>query len=198
MTLLLRALSRVTGALLMLALALLGLGVALYCLDGLVGLGAARPDRLLDLPQVRQHVGRFLGRLAAGGPTARLALVCGLGAVLLGIVLLIGTLRSPRQRLAILRTSDRGTLAARPRTLRTIARTLAERADGATGVKRPRITLSRGGTRGRLKINASRARTSDRREVERAITAKLEPVSQPFNLRPRVRVRLGEHGDRVR
>lgn len=194
---LLRALSRVAGTLLMLALALLALGIALYCLDALIPLGSARPDRVINLPGIRRHVEHFLDQLAAGGPTARLALVCGLGAMMLGILVLLGTLRSSRQRLAVLGVVDGGTLAARPRTLRTIARTLAERADGATSVKRPRIRLSRRGTRGRLKVNATRARTSQRREVEQAIKDKLDPVSRPFSLRPQVRVRLGERGERV-
>jgi len=61
----LRALTRLVGTLWMLALALLGLGLALYCFDGFISLGSARRDRLLGLPSVRRHVGHFLGQLAA-------------------------------------------------------------------------------------------------------------------------------------
>lgn len=195
--LVLRALRRVIGVLLMLALALLGLGVALYCLDGFIRLGSVRPDRLLHLSDVRRHVGHFLEQIAAPGPTAGLALLCGIGAMLLGLAILVGTLRSSRQRLAVLDTVDGGTLAVRPRTLRAMAGVLAERADGATAVKRPRIALSRHGTRGRLKVTASRSRTAERQAVEQAIRDRLAPISQPFNLRPRVRVRSGERGERV-
>ncbi len=195
---LLRALARLVAMLWMLALALLGLGVALYCLDGLISLGSARPDRLLGLPGIRRHVGHFLDQLGAPGSTAGLALVCGLGAMLLGLLLALGTLRSSKQRLAVLeRDTERGSLAAKPRTLREMARALAEQAPGATNVKRPKVAVSKRGTRGRLNVTASRARTSDRREVQRAVTEQLEPISAPFELKVRVRVRAGEPGERV-
>jgi hypothetical protein len=196
---LLRAITRLVGALWMLVLALLGLGIALYCFDALISLGSARPDRLLDLPAVRRHVGHFLDQIASPGPTAGLALLCGLGAMLLGILLLLGTLRSRQQRLAVLEhDTSNGTLAARPRPLGAMARALAEQAPGATSVKRPKLALSRRGSRGRLTVTASRARTSDRREVERVLKERLEPISEPFHLKPRVRVVLGERGERVR
>jgi hypothetical protein len=152
---------------------------------------------VLGLPSVRERIGHFLDQVGAGGPTARLALLCGLAAMGLGILVLLGALRSTRRRMAIMDTVDGGTLAARPRTLRSIAQALAQRADGATGVRRARIALSRSGTSGRLKINASRASTSDRREVENAIKAALEPISEPFRLQPRVRAYVGERGERV-
>lgn len=196
--LLLRPLIRLVEMLWMVALALLGLGVGLYCLDGLVGLGSARPDRLLHLPSVRRHVGRFLAQLTTPGSTAVLALGCGIAAMLIGILLFAGVLRSRKQRLAVLeQDADNGTLAARPTVLRAMARALAEQAPGATSVKRPTVALSRRGKRGRLKVTASRARTSDRREVERAITDRLGPISDPFKLKARVRLRVGERGERV-
>lgn len=194
---LLRGISRVVGALLMVALALLGLGLALYCLDALVSLGSVRPDRLLHLPTVRRDVGNWLHQVAAPGVTAGLALACGLGAMLIGVLLLIGTLRSPRQRLAILDTGDDGTLAARPRVLRTVAAVLAARADGVTRVRRPRVSLSRRGTRGRLRVVAYRTSSSDAQSVGREIDEELTPVSEPFHLRPRVRLQVAERGDRV-
>lgn len=195
--LLLRVLSRLMGALFMLFLALLGLGLALYCLDGLVGLGSARPDRVLDLPTVRDSVGHWLAQLAAPGSTAGLALLCGVLAMLLGVLLLVGTLRSSRQRLAVMRAGYEGTVAARPRVLRAIARTLAQRADGATSVGRPRLALSRRGNGGRLRVTATQSPGSDRQAVERAIVETLEPVSEPFHLRPRVHVSVGERGARA-
>ena len=186
--LLLRALTRLVGVLWMLALALLGLGIALYCVDAVVSLGSARPDRLLGLASIRRHVEHFLDQLAAGGPTAGLALLCGLGAMLLGILLLVGALGSRKQRLAVLdQDTNNGILAARPRALR----------DMSTSVKRPKLALSRRGTRGRLKVTASRARTSDPREVEHGLKERLGPISEPFKLKPRVRVRVGERGERV-
>jgi hypothetical protein len=194
----LRALSRSAGILLMVVLALLGLGLALYCFDGLVSLGAGRPDRLLDLPSVRTHVGRFLNQVEAPGVTAGLALLCGLGAMLLGTLLLIGLLRSRRRRLAVLDGNGRdGRLAAKPGPLRDMARALAEQAP-ATAVKRPKIALSRRGHRGRMKVRATSARTSKPRDVEQALAESLHPISEPFRLTPRIRVRPGGQGERVR
>lgn len=195
---LLRVLTRLTGAVLMLALALVGLAVAMYCFDAVVGLGAARPDRLLDLPAVRRHVGRFLDRVAAPGSTAGLALLCGLGAMLLGIALLIGVLGRRKQRLAILEQDHQtGAIAAKPKPLRDMARALAEPTRGAASVKRPKLSLSRRGTRGKLTVDATRARSTDPSELKTAVEKAVEPITEPFGLKPRVRVRLGESGART-
>jgi hypothetical protein len=194
----LRALARVIGTLLMLVLALICLGVALYCLDGLISLGSVRPDRLLRLPSVRHHVGHFLAQIAAPGPTAGLALAGGVVAVLVGLLVLIGTLRSTREGLVVLRSDGQdGTLAARRGALRAMAQALAEQAGGATHITRPKLKLSRRGTRGRLNVTASRSRSSVPGEVEAAVRSQLEPLTGPFGLRPRVQVREGERGERV-
>ena len=194
----LRALARLIGMLLMVALALVCLGIALYCLNGLISLGSIRPDRLLGLPAARHHVGHFLSQIAAPGPTADLALAGGVVAVLLGLLVVSGTLRSTRQRLIVLGSDrKRGTLAARPRILRAMAQTLAEQAAGVTAIKRPALRSSRRGTRGRLSLTASRSRSSDAKEVEAAVVSQLAPITGPFGLRPRVHVREGEAGERV-
>lgn len=195
---LLRVLARVVGAVWMLVLGLFGLGVAMYCFDAVIRLGSARPDRLLDLPAVRRHVGRFLDQVAAPGSTAGLALLCGLGAMLLGILLWMGVLGRRRQRLAILEQERQtGAIAARPKPLRDMARALAEPARGAASVKRPKLSLSRRGTRGKLTVNATRARSTDPRELKTALEQAVEPITEPFGLKPRVRVRLGEPGRRA-
>jgi len=194
----LRPLVRLIGVLWMLVLALFGLAVAAYCVDALVSLGSARPDRLLHLPSVRRHVGRFLDQLAAPGSTAGLALLCGLGAMLLGILLLIGVVGRRKQRLVILSQGRKsGAIAARARPLQDMARALAEPTSGATSVRRPRLSLARRGTRGKLKVNATRTRTTDPRELQTAVEKALEPITEPFGLRPRVRIRLGEAGNRA-
>jgi hypothetical protein len=195
---LLRPLVRLIGFLWMLVLALFGLAVALYCFDGLVGLGSVRPDRLLHLPSVRDHVGDFLDQLAAPGSTAGLALLCGLGAMLLGILLLIGILGRRQQRHVILeQDSQTGAIAARRRPLQDMARALAESVRGVTSVKRPKLSLSRSGAAGKLIFDTTRTRTADPREVQTAVERAVEPITEPFGLKPRVRVRLGESGNRV-
>ena len=143
----LRPLARVVGVLWMLVLALFGLGVAMYCFDALVGLGSVRPDRLLHLPDVRRHVGRFLDQLAAPGSTAGLALLCGLGAMLLDLCCwsACSAVAGSAWRSSS-HDEQTGTIAARARPLRDMARALAEPVHGATSVKRPKLALSRHGT----------------------------------------------------
>jgi hypothetical protein len=195
---LLRVLARMLGVVWMLVLALFGLAVAMYSVDALVGLGSVRPDRLLGLPAVRRHLGRFLDQVAAPGSTAGLALVCGLGSMLLGILLLIGVLGRRRQRLVMLEQDRRtGTIAARRRPLGDMARSLAEPAEGATSIRRPRFALSRRGTRGTLKLSATRARAADPRALTTAIEQAVKPIAEPFGLKPQVRVRLGQSETRV-
>jgi hypothetical protein len=196
--LLLRVLARLAGIALMLVLALAGLGVALFCLDGFIRLGSARPDRLLHLPVVRDHVGRFLHQVSAPGPTAGLALLCGVGALVLGLLLLIGLLAPRRQRLVFLeREGGEGTLAARPTALRQMAGALAASTPGATAVTRAR--LRRGGRLRpiQLTVVASRSRTHDPGQVERGIDERLKPLKEPFGMRARVHVRAAEPGSRV-
>jgi len=194
---LLRAVARVVAMLWALALALLGLGIALNCLDGVIRLGSVRPDRLLHLTSFRHHVGHFLTQVAAPGATAGLALLCGLGAILLGALLLAGLLAAPRERRAILDAGAEGRLAARTRALRDIARVLAEPADGITSVRRAKVKLSRRGTRGRLTLRAKRECDVPAAEVKDALEQRLRPLTEPFRLRTRLRVTLGGRGDRV-
>jgi hypothetical protein len=194
----LRPLVRLIGVLWMLVLALAGLAVAVYCLDGLVDLGSIRPDRLLHLPSVRRHVGHFLSQLADPGSTAGLALLCGVVAIAVGILIIIGVVGPRRPRLAVLeRDGSGGTVAARPGPLRDMARALAEQAEGATRVRRPKLVLSRTGSGGRLQVSASRARTEDPAEVSHSVEQLLEPLTSAFGLRSRVHIADGKPGERV-
>lgn len=116
----------------------------------------------------------------------------------IGVLLLVGTLRSSRQRLAVLDAdSGTGTVAARPRVLGEMSRQLAEQTEGAARVNRPRVSLSRGGRRGRLKVRSTRTRTSDPQAVRRALTEAVAPVSEPFSLTPRVSVKVADGRGRV-
>lgn len=196
--LLLRVLARVAGIALMLVLALAGLGVALFCLDGFIRLGSARPDRLLHLPVVRDHVGNFLHQVSAPGPAAGLALLCGVGALVLGVLLLVGVLAPRRQRLVFLERDDgEGALAARPGPLREMAGALAQSTPGATAVTRPRLRRAGRLRPGQLTVSASRSRTHDAAQVARNIDERLQPLTAPFGVRSHVHVRSAERGSRV-
>ncbi len=194
----LRPLVRLVGVLWLLALALVGLGVALYCFDGLVSLGSARPDRLVDLMSVRRSVGRLLDQLAAPGSLAGLSLLCGVVAILVGGLLAVGVLRHPRERLVLLELdAQAGTLGARRGALRDMVRARVARVRGATNVKRPKLRPARRGTGGRLTLEVAHARGADPRELEGAAAEALRAITEPFGLKPRVQARLGERGDRV-
>ena len=191
--LLLKALARVVEALLMAAIALVGLGIGLYCLDGLIALHSARPDRLLHLPTFRHNVGHFLVQLTAPGPVAVLALLAGIAALLVGLLLAVGLLGSRRERLlAIEEDTGEGGLYARRRTIAQMAREEAERAPGVTGAKRPKVRLARSGRRGRLKVLAARGPDPDAETVDRAVHERLDPIGEALHLRTDIRVRLDE------
>jgi hypothetical protein len=194
----LKAFARLVEVVLMLAVAAVGIGVGLYCLSGLISIGSARPDRLLHLPTVRHHVGRYLSQIVAPGSTATLALLGGVVAVLLGLLLLVGLLGSRRERLLVIESDDeRGGLYARPRIVSQMARRLTEATPGVTGVKRPRVTLRRSGRHGRLRIRAGRGTDPDLTIVDDAVHARLDPFADSLHLKSSVTVKLVEpkHAD---
>jgi hypothetical protein len=187
---LLRLLARLVGFLWAVALALLALGVAIYCLDGLVRLGSARPDRLLHLVAGREKVAHFLARVEAPGHVASLAFLCGVAAVIVGLALLRGLLGSPRPRLALMEgASDGGELGARRRVLRQVAGTLAADAESVVEVKRVRLALRRNGMGGRLRLDVALAPDGEAPAGAAAVQAALEPICEPFNLKGRVHTR---------
>ncbi len=191
--LLIKAFVRLVEVLLMLAIALVGIGVGLYCLSGLISLGSARPDRLLHLPTVRRHVGHFLSQLTASGSTATLALAGGVVAVIIGLLLLRGLLGSRRERVLVVEDdAEQGGLYARPRILSRMAREETVRAPGVTSVRRPKVKLRRSGRSGRLKVRASRGADPDLATVDDAVHTRIDPFAEPLNLKPDVRVRLDE------
>jgi hypothetical protein len=197
--LLLRVVTRLVTFLLLGALALAGLVVAVFCLEGgRDGLSLPALARHVHLPQLRDDVGRFLHALESTGPVAKLSALGGLGAVALGGLLLIGVLRSRRERLALLEAGEQGTLAARQRPLAQIAGALVEQVRGITRT-RARVRPRRRGRGGRLLVRIDRPRgaASDDTATERAASA-LTPLTEAFGLRPRVRVRHGRGEPRAR
>jgi len=195
-----RLLARLVSLLWLLALAAIALGVAAYCLDGLVGLGSARPDRLLSLPDVRRHVGRFLDQLGAHGPVATLSLLCGVGAVVAGLILLVG-LVGPRKRAVSLEdNSTNGTLSAREGPMRGMLHTLANQPREAEVAKRPKLSLGyRHRHRPRVTVRGEYfAADDDPEEAQQAIEHALQPLTAPFGLTVRVHLAAERAQRRVR
>ena len=188
----LRAIAHLVSFVLLSALALAGLIVAVFCLErGIDGLSLPALARHARLPELRGDVGRFLHALEASGAVAKLSALGGLAAVALGVLLLIGALRPRRERLALLEASDQGTLAARRRPLAQIAAGLVAQARGMTQT-RARVRPRRRGRGGRVAVRLVHPRgvESDEAARERATEA-LTPLTDAFELRPRVRVRHG-------
>jgi len=192
--LLLRAVTRLITFLLLAALALAGLAVAVFCIEGgRTGLSLPALARQVHLPQLRHEVGAFLHALEASGPVAKLSALGGLGAVALGVLLLVGVLRSRRERLALLEAGEQGTLAARRRPLSQVASALVEQVRGMGMTQtRARVRPRRRGHGGRLlvRIDQPRGTATDDATKQRVASA-VSPLTEPFGLRPRVRVRNG-------
>lgn len=183
-----RALVRLVSFLLLVLLALAGLLVAVFC----IGTGSTGPSLggladLLQLSSLRDTVGAWLDQLEASGPVAVVAALSGLGATLLGLLLVAGVLVPRRERLVTLATGEHGTLAARRRPLAQAATTLVEQVRGVTEARvrvRPRRRAG-----GRLAVRASRSRPADPGQLRDAIRERLGSLTDPFKLSTRVEVR---------
>ena len=91
--------------------------------------------RLVHLGELRNQVGELLYDLAAPGPVAAITVLCGLGGIAVGLLLLVGMFWPRRERLVVLEASEEGTLAARRRVLGRAAGALADQARGVTATK---------------------------------------------------------------
>jgi Family of unknown function (DUF6286) len=187
MILLARGLVRLVSFLLLVILAVAGIVVAVVCIGtGSTGLSLGGLASLLELSTLCETVGDWLGQLEASGPVAVVAALCGLGAVLLGLLLLAGILVPGRDRLVTLASSEEGTLAARRRALAHVATALVEQVRGVTEARvrvRPRRRAG-----GRMAVRASRTRRVDARQVEGAVREQLGGLTNPFELKARVAV----------
>lgn len=196
MILLARALVRVLAFVLLVALAVAGLAVAVFSIQGGTStLSLPHLAKILHLSGLRDKVGPFLDSLAASGPVAIVALLCGLGAVLLGVLLVAGLLAPRRERLVTLRDDEEGSIAARRRVLGHLGQSLAEGTRGVTEAKvRARPARFRGG---RLAVRATHSRTTSADDVRTRVAESLAPLTEPWDLKARVGVRLGEGRARV-
>jgi hypothetical protein len=185
--LLARLLVRILGLLTLVALAVVGIVLAVFC----IGTGTSGPSlgglaRLLSLGSVRDSVGGWLLRLAEPGSVAVIAGLCGLGAMALGLVLLAGLVVPRRDRLVELARDEHGVLAARRRPLAQIATALVEQARGVTEARVRVRPFRRAGAR--LSVRAARTRPADPGEVQVAVGEQLATLTEPFKLKARVAV----------
>jgi hypothetical protein len=190
--LLLRAVARFVVLVLLVALALAGLAAAVFSIQG--------GDRPLSLPGLAEHirlveveetVGDYLDQLEADGPLAKASALAGAGAVLAGLLLLLGVLAPRRERLVVFDDGEAGRLAARRRTLARVAEALAEQARGVTEAKarvRPRGRLRKG----RLRVTVSHPRNYRDSEVEERVLSAVSPLVDSSGLKPRVEARVGK------
>lgn len=189
MMVLARLLARVVSFLLLVALALIGLAVAVSAIDPSAVTGR------IGLHDLRDSVGGWFDDLEASGPVAVASALGGGAAILLGLVLLVGLLVPRRERLVRLDTTSHGTLSARRRPLAQVATHLVEQ---TRGVAQARVKVRpRRRTGGRLRVRAERPRPAPASETKAAISSQLEDLTGPFKLKASVQTRVGDRGSRV-
>lgn len=191
--LVLKTLVRLIGFLLALALCIIGLALAVFSIQGgKSGLSITHLAHLVHLPALRHDVDTFLTRMEASGPVAVVALASGVGAVIIGVLALVGVLVPTRERLLTLSSSGDEALLARRRALAALARSLAERADGVSEAKVRVRVRRRGG--GKLTVRAQHTRASDATAARSALEAALAPLIGPLPLSTKLKVRPPEQG----
>lgn len=192
-----RLLARLIALVLTTTLAVAGLAVAVFSVQGdsstlsLPGLAG-----VMGLDDLHASIGGFLADLQADGPLAKVAALAGAGAVALGALLLFGVLARRRERLVVMRGGDHGTIAARPRAVAQAAITLGEQSRDVLHAK-AKTTPRRRGAGGRLRLTAYHAQPTDGVGATAASRDRVRALAEPFSLRVRVRGRVPRRGARV-
>ncbi len=197
MILILRFLARVLTFVLLVVLALVGLAVAVFCVQG--GDGTLSPAGLADLvrlPDLRDEVAGLLATVEAGGPVAALTALCGAGAVLVGLALIVGATASRRERLVTASRGGPGALTAKRRILASVAAALAEQSSGVTDAK-GRIRARRRRPGGVLRLKLEHTRPSDPSKLKEQVETDLADLSEGFSLKVRLETKLAEGAGRV-
>lgn len=218
MVLLARMITRLLGILVLALLALGGLVAAVFCLQGAhrsLSLPSLASD--LHLADMHRSVASFLQQLEAHGPVAAVSALSGIGAMALGVMILIGSVLSPRERLIVIARGEDGVIAVHPRPLAEAATVLAQR-PAAVGAVKARVHRSRrrGRTRLRVRVEVDQAEVErddqlrgspkgrkpglglSRPEVAAAVTGALAPLTDSLDSPPRVRVKRGRAARRRR
>ncbi len=197
MILLLRAVARFVALVLFVALALAGLTAAVFTTQaGDQPLSLPGLAQHLRLPDARDNVGEYLDRLEADGPLASRSALAGTGAVLAGVLLLLGVLAPRRKGTVVFDEGEGGSLAARRRTLAEAAEALAEQTRGVTAAKAD-VRPARRLRKGRLRVRVAHARNQRQGEIEERVMNAVSPLVDAAQLKPRVQAKVGERGARV-
>ena len=198
MIVLLRGIARLVAFLLLVLLAVVGLAVAIASLGsgGAGGFGIPGLAELVRLPRLEDLAGDLFRQVESPEGAEAVPALAGLGAVVIGLLILVGALWPRRERLVTLEREKGGALAARRRALADVARFLAEQARPVTGAK-VRVRPRRRGRGGRVRVRASHPRSFDAGDVKTQTTGSLAPLTEPFSLKAKVRPRLGERQARV-
>lgn len=197
MVALLRVVARTVAFALLLALAILGLAIAVFAIQGdSRALSLPTLAQHLHLPGLRERIGEFLDRLETPGPVAWVSVAGGAGAMLTGLLLLVGALAPRRERLVVLAEEGGATLAARPRPLARVADARLEQLRGVTDAHASVRPARRHGA-GSLSAVASHSQRFASSEIEQRSTAALASLAAAFGLELRVRARAGTGSARV-
>jgi hypothetical protein len=194
---LLRLLAAVVGFVLLVVIAVGGVVVAIFCIRGATAtLSLHHLASLLSLPDLRDKVGPFLSSLEADGPVAALAALCGAGAILLGIGLLVGALMPRRERILVVERSDRGTIAARRRAVGNALADLAERPREVIGAK-AKVSPNRKRTGGRARLKLTEAAGTDERPKAEQARTDLKDLASALSLKLQTSSRRPRRGGRT-
>jgi len=196
--LILRFLARVLTFLLLVVLALAGLAIAVFCVQGGNGtLSPAGGADLVRLPDLRDEVAGLLATVEAGGSVAALTALCGAGAVLVGLGLIIGAAAPRRERLVTASKGGTGAPTAKRRVLANAAAALAEQSREVTSAK-GRIRARRRGPGGVLRLKLEHTRLSDPSKLKERVETDLADLSEGFSLKVKLETKLAEGAGRVR
>lgn len=195
MVYLLRPIARLVTFLLLIALALIGLVVAIFSLGAPDSpLGYGKLAEYTQASSASDEVGSWLQGIDGPSSFPQATALFALAAILIGLLLLYGALARTPDRLVTLEEGDGGLLAARPRALAQVADAMMGRPRGVTD-RRVRLKPSRGG--GTLNVRATHARSVDPGTVQSELSTAVAPLTEAFGIKTRVQPKAADSGKRV-
>ncbi len=187
MIVLLRGLARLVGFVLAVLLAVGGLAAVVFSVQGGEStLSLPKLAELTRLSDLRGSVGTLLLGLEASGAVAQASALAGVGGVVVGLALLIGTLVGRSERLVLIARGDGGRLAVRRRALAQIAVALVEQSRESVRAK-VSVRARRRGTGGRMRVTSFHPDRVSEQAASEAASRQLAPLAEALSLRVRTR-----------